>query len=75
MVLDPHLAKHLAHWGIDVMKMEKVRNQHILASPVFYHTLAVEAEVYKVMHLKNDKQPSGLLASSPNLGFHIQVFI
>jgi len=23
MVLDPHLASHLSHWGIDIMKMEK----------------------------------------------------
>ncbi|GIM06941.1 hypothetical protein Vretimale_11173 [Volvox reticuliferus] len=23
MVTDPHLAQHLAHWGIDIMKMEK----------------------------------------------------
>ena len=25
MVEDPHLSKHLAHWGIDIMKMQKVR--------------------------------------------------
>jgi len=24
MVLDPHLARHLAHFGIDIIKMEKV---------------------------------------------------
>jgi uncharacterized UBP type Zn finger protein len=23
MVLDPHLAVHLSHWGIDIMQMEK----------------------------------------------------
>ena len=28
MVEDPHLAVHLAHFGIDVMSMQKVCGQH-----------------------------------------------
>ena len=23
LVIDPHLGKHLAHWGIDIMKLDK----------------------------------------------------
>ena len=30
MVEDPLLAMHLAHWGIDIMKMEKVKNTKTL---------------------------------------------
>lgn len=26
MVLDPNLAEHLAHFGIDMLKMQKVRD-------------------------------------------------
>ena len=26
MVEDPHLAKHLAHWGIDILNMHKVES-------------------------------------------------
>jgi len=32
MVEDPHLAKHLAHFGIDIMKMEKVWPDEFLFS-------------------------------------------
>lgn len=27
MVLDPNLAEHLAHFGIDMLKMQKVRRK------------------------------------------------
>lgn len=30
MVLDPNLAEHLAHFGIDMLKMQKVRGKVVV---------------------------------------------
>lgn len=41
MVSDPHLPKHLAHFGIDLMKMEKVCAYLVLISSFLAALLVV----------------------------------
>jgi hypothetical protein len=46
MVLDPSLAEHLSHFGIDMLKMQKVRS--LSALDFFFVVLVFE---FRALHL------------------------
>ena len=50
MVLDPNLAEHLSHFGIDMLKMQKVRPLQILES--FHRSLTAAELLLCVGHCK-----------------------
>lgn len=50
MVLDPNLAEHLSHFGIDMLKMQKVRPLQLLES--FHHSLTTLEPLLCAGHCK-----------------------
>jgi hypothetical protein len=50
MVLDPSLAEHLSHFGIDMLKMQKVRSLSALDFFFFFFFVVLVFE-FRALHL------------------------